>query len=88
VTTRYARSTATLWRSVGSETLLTASGRQEVDSLSETATAVWDLLARPRTLDDVVRRLAERYGTPSDTVERDVRALLEQLIARRWVEVG
>lgn len=88
MTTLYARSAATLWRSVGSETLLTASGRQEVDSLSETATAVWDLLATPRTLDEVVRRLSERYGTPGDTVGRDVRALLEQLMARGWVEVG
>ena len=88
MTTRYTRSATTLWRSVGSEALLTAAGRQEVDSLSETATAVWDLLARPRTLDEVVRLLAERYDTPSDTVERDVRALLEQLIARGWVEVG
>jgi hypothetical protein len=87
VTTRYARSVTTLWRSVGSETLLTAAGRQEVDSLSDTATAVWALLARPRTLDEVVRRLSERYGTSRDTVERDVRALLEQLVVRGWVEV-
>jgi len=87
VTTRYARSVTTLWRSVGSETLLTASGRQEVDSLSDSATAVWGLLARPRTLDEVVRRLSERYGTSRDTVERDVRTLLDQLVARGWVEV-
>ena len=87
MTTRYARSVTTLWRSVGSETLLTASSRHEVDSLSDSATAVWGLLARPCTLDEVVRRLSERYGTSRDTVERDVRALLDQLVARGWVEV-
>jgi hypothetical protein len=87
VTRRYVRSETTLWRSAGPETLLTAPGRQEVDSLSETATAVWDLLMTPLTLDELVRRLSDRYGTPRDTVEPDVRSLLERLVARGWVEV-
>jgi DNA-binding IclR family transcriptional regulator len=72
---------------VGQETLLTASGRPDVDGLSETATAVWELLTEPRTLGDLVRRLSERYGTPRNTVEPDVRSLLKQLVARGWVEV-
>lgn len=88
MTTRYTRSATTLWRSVGSETLLAAPDRQEVDSLSDTATAAWDLLATPRTLDEIVGRLSQRYGTPRETVERDVRPLLEQLAARGWVEVS
>lgn len=87
MTRRYVRSAKALWRSTGRETLLTAPGRQEVDGLSETATAAWDLLTAPRTLDDVVRRLSERYGTPRTTVEPDVRSLLERLVARGWVEV-
>jgi hypothetical protein len=72
---------------VGPESLLTAPGREEVDGLSETAASVWDLLTEPRTLDDLVRRLSERYSAPWVTVEPDVRSLLEQLVARGWVEV-
>jgi Coenzyme PQQ synthesis protein D (PqqD) len=87
VTTRYARSATTLWRSVGPESLLTAPGREEVDALSETAAAVWDLLTEPRTLDDLVRRLSERYRAPRGMMEPDVRSLLDQLVARGWVEV-
>ena len=87
VTRRYVRSSRTLWRSVGAETLLTAPGRQDVDGLSETATAAWDLLTEPRTLDDLVGRLSDLFATPRDAVEPDVRSLLEQLVARGWVEV-
>lgn len=87
MTMRYVRSETTLWRSAGVETLLAAPGRRDVDSLSETATAVWEMLETARTLNDLVAQLSERYSVPRHSVEPHVRALLEQLVVRGWVTV-
>lgn len=49
---------------------------------------IWDLLATPRTLDDLVSRLVQEYEVTRETCERDVSGFIEALehhglVARR-----
>jgi hypothetical protein len=66
--------------------LLARPGREGVDSLSETATVVWELLGTPRTLGSLVDLLAEAYAAHRENIAADVELLVEELIERGWVE--
>ncbi len=43
--------------------------------------SVWDALDRPRAIDDLVRELADRFGTDPATVRADVVPVIEELVA-------
>jgi hypothetical protein len=81
----FVRSDAALSRTVGSEVLLTAADREDVDRLSPTAGAVWGLLDRPRTVSSLVDELSRSFDSPRDRLAADVEALLTDLTARGWV---
>ena len=83
---RYLRSPAALTRSVGDQVLLASADRDEVDVLSGTASVVWRLLEEPRTLGGLVEMLSAAYRAPRDVIGVDVRALLEDLVGRGWLE--
>jgi Coenzyme PQQ synthesis protein D (PqqD) len=83
---RFWRSPAALSRSFEEEVLLAAPGREAIDRLSGTAAAVWELLDVPRTLPDVVAALGHSYGADSATIARDVDGLVDDLLARGWLE--
>jgi hypothetical protein len=82
----FVRSPTALSRRVGGEVLLASADREGVESLSETATEVWDLLERPRTVRSLVARLVDRYAAPRSSIEVDVRGLIDQLFERGWIE--
>jgi Coenzyme PQQ synthesis protein D (PqqD) len=84
--TRFVRSPNVLSRRVGGEVLLAHPSRPEVDRLSDSARAVWTLLEEPDTAPAVVAALSEAYGVPPNQIEADVRALLDDLVQRGWVE--
>jgi hypothetical protein len=71
---------------VGPEVLLAAPGRAGFDALSGPATAVWSHLGRPRTLEELVGFLSERYVAPRASIELDVQVLLAELTRRGWIE--
>jgi hypothetical protein len=84
----YVRAPDILSRSFADEVLLAAPRRNEVDQLKGPAADVWDLLDGPRTLDQVVTELKRRYGgAPVEKVRDEVQALLDDLVARGWVQV-
>ncbi len=58
----------------------------DFDRLSGTAAAVWRLLEEPRTVAELVGTLGARYGSPPAEIERDARALLQELVCRGHVE--
>ena len=80
------RSPDILVRNVGSEVLLTAAGHADVDRLSGTAAAVWDVLEVPRAPEEVTRLVAEAFGQQEQAVMADVEAFLNELLRRGWVE--
>lgn len=59
---------------------------QKVHMLNETGAAVWEALATPRDLDELIDELAERFGADRAVVAADVRELLGDLRARGLVE--
>lgn len=83
---RYRQSPATLTRSAGEEVLLATADREGVDALSRTAAAVWRLLEVPRSLSEVATILGGRYQASADEIARDVRGLVDDLLARGLVE--
>lgn len=56
--------------------------------LNGTATAVWNLLAAPRTLEAVASRIATASGAPPETVAADVDELVGRMVKEGLVEAG
>ena len=77
------RNPEALAQDLDGEVLLLVPPHHEVLHLNSTASALWRLLAEPRSLDDVVGLLAEAYGAPVPLVRVDIEALLPMLRERR-----
>lgn len=86
--TRFRRSPRTLWRTSGSEVLLTETGRDDFDRLSEAGSAIWALLDVPRSPKDIAVIVAEAYGVSPEAILPDVGSLLGALRDRGWVEAA
>lgn len=89
---RYRKSQDTVTRHIGGETLLVpithvGADLQKVYLLNETAAAVWELLDEPRSSEEVAAALLEQFeeDTPGQ-LQEDVAALIEDLLARGFVE--
>jgi hypothetical protein len=82
----FMRSPRSLWRNAGSEVLATTREAEEIAQLSPTAAAVWRLLEEPRSVADVVSRLAAEYGEDPERIAPQVSRLLRDLIGRGLVE--
>lgn len=83
---RFRQSPSVLSRSLGNELILAAADTNEFDSLSGTATVVWNLLDAPRTFPDLVSLLAQLYETPQEVIAPQVTSLLDELLEHRLVE--
>jgi Coenzyme PQQ synthesis protein D (PqqD) len=55
--------------------------------LEEVGARIWRLLQKPTTIPAILGALAEEYDVDSARCERDLRALLGDLVARGLVEV-
>ncbi len=66
----------------GSAILLVPEG---IVSLSDTASAVLELVDGKRTPDDIAAELAERFDVPAETIAADANALLDDLVRRGYV---
>jgi hypothetical protein len=56
--------------------------------LDGVGTAIWDLLAQPRSIDSVCRELAERYDVEPDQCRHDIVPYLQSLHEEGLVSVG
>ncbi len=48
---------------------------------------VWDLVGVGATRGAIIERLSAEYDVSTDVLERDIRELVEELVARRLIEV-
>jgi Coenzyme PQQ synthesis protein D (PqqD) len=79
---RYHRSSHVLWRrTLDTLVLLPVTSDDEPFALAATGPELWGLLAEPRSLDDLVGRLAEAHAVDPYVVAADVEPLLERLLA-------
>jgi hypothetical protein len=73
-------------RRVGTDVLVTIPSEDEVHELSGGANAVWRDLRAPRTVLDLVERLAIAHGTEPCHIEGQVVACLDTLLQLGVVE--
>lgn len=74
-----------LTREVDAALLLLAPGSEGVISLSGAGPAIWSLLREPRSVEDLVKRLAARFGVEPRDIETDVHGTVESLLAARVI---
>lgn len=82
----FQRSPNALFRRVGGDIILATAEREDFDSLSSTASAAWELLDKPKGLDQLVNELALGYDLQPHSIVSDVAALLLDLLRRAWIE--
>jgi hypothetical protein len=83
---RFARSRRVLSRTVGAGVLVTTPDDPNVHELSGGAAAVWGDLEVPRTLPELVDRLAGAHAVGEDQIAGQIRACLDDLVALGVVE--
>jgi hypothetical protein len=72
-----------LWRRSGGRVILLSPSADRPAVVAGTGAAVWELLERPRLVDELVDELAARYGSDRASVERDLSSFLDELQARQ-----
>jgi hypothetical protein len=80
----FKRSPEYVYRRIGDESVLVPIGRKMHEKfglfrLNEVASDAWDLLERPRSVDEIVGTLLERYEVDRPTLESDIGKLIDQL---------
>lgn len=76
---RWRRRESVLWRHAVDVVVILPPGAPEPVSLGGTGAMVWDLLAEPASLSELVATFTEVYPDDPGTIARDVAALLESL---------
>jgi len=82
---RFIRCSDTLTADVGGEIVALNVDRGQCYGLNEVASRVWDLLAQPRSLDDLCAALAEDYDVDAATCAQEVGKLIAGLQAEGLV---
>ncbi|MBR4500356.1 MAG: PqqD family protein [Clostridia bacterium] len=57
-------------------------------SLNKTGAAVFEMLKKGTTEEEIVETLSRRYDMPRETIQRDVRVYLEAFMSRGLLEQG
>jgi hypothetical protein len=55
--------------------------------LNPVGTRIWNLLAEPRTVNDILGALLQEYEVEPDSCERDLLALLQNLADSKLIEI-
>jgi hypothetical protein len=87
------RSDRVVFRTIGGEKVLVPITGTSIDMtrlylLNDTAAAVWDLLAEPRTVASLCELVAMEYQEPAEALRQDVEDLLAELAERNLVVAG
>ncbi len=86
---RYRRNASVLSAAIGpTEVALLDHARETYYGLDGPGRRIWELLAEPRTLDEVVAALMSEYDVDKATCRADTRELVEQMLAKGLVEVA
>ena len=76
---RYRRSPEALWRDAGSAIVVTTASDAEIHELLGGAGLVWSELADPRTVSELLERLAATYDVSGEAIEEQVSGVLETM---------
>lgn len=70
------------------ETLMLDSHSGMYYGIDAVGTRIWEYLASPITIPDLVERLEEQYEVETQRCARDVADLIEQLAARKMIKTA
>jgi hypothetical protein len=74
------------FQKMNEETLVVDPKTREVHLLNATASRVWELLARPHTIRDLVGSLGREFDAPEETLRADVTALVSELAGKGLID--
>jgi hypothetical protein len=86
--TRYQRCPDTLAAEVNGEVVALNVDRGQCYGLNEVASRIWDMLAEPRTVDQLRDALTESYDVDVETCESEVKRLIGELQAEGLVRTS
>lgn len=80
----YKRNEDFVLREIGGEYMIIPTGKAVADvsgliTVSETSAFVWNLLEKPRTIEELVKHTVDTYEVPAPVAEADIRQLLAKL---------
>jgi hypothetical protein len=81
------RATGALWRTGDFGVVVLGTRRADPLTLAGTGVAVWEALAQPLRVHELVDRLAARFGAPTSVVADDLAPVLDGLLADGVLEV-
>jgi hypothetical protein len=87
-TPRYQRATGAASAVVDGETVVVSPADMRYHGLNATADAVWEELTEPRTLDELVEQLTERFEVDAATCRADVQACLDTMVEAGLVQLA
>lgn len=88
MTVRWSRHPAALWRRSAGRVVLLPPGDDEPVVLSATGAAIWEVLDRPRTTEQLTTDLAEVFQADPARIRADVEPFLDELHARGAIRAG
>jgi hypothetical protein len=77
---RYAHHPDVAWRLVQDEALVVDPHTGRIYPLNPVAARIWAFLGEGHSLPKIIQTLAEEFDAPRETVERDARAFIEDLL--------
>ncbi len=83
--TRFIRVAEQVSADLGGEAAILQMGSGAYYGLNPVAARVWQLLAQPVTVDEIVTRLTAEYAVDEPTARQDVEALLRRMQEERLV---
>ncbi|HXJ20074.1 MAG TPA: HPr-rel-A system PqqD family peptide chaperone [Polyangia bacterium] len=84
----YARDPGVPHQKLDEETIVVDPRSREVHLLNETAARIWELLASPRSVEDLTAALAEEYDAPAGEVRGAVQEMLGALRDKGLLAAG
>ncbi len=72
---------------VGKETVILNMERGEYFGLNEVGASIWDLLQRPRTVDEIKSEILAEYDVTPEQCERDLLHVLSELLDAGVIEI-
>jgi hypothetical protein len=80
---RYCQDRTLPWQEVRSQAVIVVPSQSEVHVLDEVGTFLWAELLRPRSSEELARRVCEEFDVAPERAGRDVSAFLESLLEKR-----
>jgi Coenzyme PQQ synthesis protein D (PqqD) len=54
---------------------------------NKAASEIWDMLSRPRRVDEILQKLSQHHNVDTEVMTRDVMTFLQSLVAQRLVRI-